>query len=69
MVDADTTGSEALRQAIERLAESNIVFAVSRTDQALRPWLERYDLSDRIGSNRFHPSNRHAAEAFRRSSH
>jgi SulP family sulfate permease len=65
MVDVDTTGAGALRQAIALLAARHIVFAVSRADRAFRSWLERYELTALIDGRHFYPTNRHAAEAFR----
>jgi MFS superfamily sulfate permease-like transporter len=67
MVDVDTTGAGALRQAITRLQKQHITFAVSRADRAFRAWLERYDLLELLDPDRFYPTNRHAAEAFRQS--
>jgi MFS superfamily sulfate permease-like transporter len=67
MVDVDTTGAGALRQAITLLKKRNITFAVSRADRAFRTWLERYHLMGLIDPNRFYPTNRHAAQAFRQS--
>ena len=65
MVDVDTTGAEVLRQAITLLAKRDVVFAVSRADRSFRSWLERYELMELIDQNRFYPTNRHAAAAFR----
>jgi SulP family sulfate permease len=65
MVDVDTTGAGVLRQMITLLKKRNITFAVSRADRSFRSWLERYDLMQLTDSNRFYPTNRHAAEAFR----
>ena len=65
MVDVDTTGAGALRQAITMLAERDVTFAVSRASRSFRSWLEKYDLMEFIDENRFYPTNRHAAEAFR----
>jgi len=67
MVDVDTTGAGVLRQAITLLTKRNITFAVSRADRSFRSWLERYDLIDLIAPDRFFPTNRHAARAFRTS--
>jgi MFS superfamily sulfate permease-like transporter len=67
MVDVDTAGAGALRQVITLLQKRNITFAVSRADRAFRSWLERYGLIELIAPDRFYPTNRHAAEAFRRS--
>ena len=65
MVDVDTTGAEALRQAIALLAGRGITFAVSRADRSFRSWLERYGLATLVDERRLYPTNRHAAEAFR----
>jgi high affinity sulfate transporter 1 len=65
MVDVDTTGAQVLRQAITLLKNRGIVFAVSRADRSFRSWLEKYDLMELIDENRFYPTNRHAAAAFR----
>ena len=65
MTDIDTTGAQTLRQAITLLAERDITFAISRADQSFRSWLEKYDLMELIDENRFYPTNRHAAEAYR----
>ena len=67
MVDVDTTGAGALRQAITRLKKRHITFAISRADRALRSWLEQYDLVELIEPERIYPTNRHAAQAFRQS--
>ena len=67
MMDVDTTGAGVLRQAITLLKKRNITFAVSRADRAFRSWLERYDLMELIDPDRFYPTNRHAAQAFRQS--
>ena len=67
MVDVDTTGAGALRQAIVLLKKRNIIFAVSRADRAFRSWLARYHLINLIDPDRFYPTNRHAAQAFRQS--
>jgi SulP family sulfate permease len=65
MVDVDTTGSEALRQAITMLTGRGITFAVSRAHPSFLAWLERYHLMPLIDPGRFYPTNRHAAAAFR----
>lgn len=67
MVDVDTTGAGVLRQAITLLKKQNIIFAVSRADRSFRSWLERYHLMELIDPDRFYPTNRHAAQAFRQS--
>jgi SulP family sulfate permease len=65
MVDVDTTGAGVLRQAIMMLTGRNVTFAVSRADRAFRSWLEKYELMELIDEQRFYPTNRHAAAAFR----
>ena len=67
MVDVDTTGAGVLGQAITLLKKRNITFAVSRADRSFRSWLERYHLMELIDPDRFYPTNRHAAQAFRQS--
>jgi sulfate permease, SulP family len=66
MVDVDTTGAGVLGQAIAMLKKRNITVAVSRADRSFRSWLERYELMGLIDPQRFYPTNRHAADAFRR---
>jgi anti-anti-sigma regulatory factor len=66
MVDVDTTGAGVLGQAITMLKKRNITFAVSRADGVFRSWLEKYELMGLIDRKRFYPTNRHAADAFRR---
>jgi MFS superfamily sulfate permease-like transporter len=65
MVDIDTTGAGALRQALTLLKKKNITVAFSRADRSCRSRLERYHLMELIDPDRFYPTNRHAAEAFR----
>jgi len=67
MVDVDTTGAGVLRQAITLLKKRDITFAISRADGSFRSWLERYHLTELIAPDRFYPTNRHAAQAFRQS--
>jgi MFS superfamily sulfate permease-like transporter len=65
MVDVDTTGSEALRQAITMLTGRGITFAVSRAHPSFLAWLEKYHLMPLVDPGRLYPTNRHAAAAFR----
>ena len=65
MIDVDSTGAEALRQAITLLTERDITFAVSRADQPFRSWMDKYGLLELIDESRFYPTNRHAAAALR----
>jgi MFS superfamily sulfate permease-like transporter len=65
MIDVDSTGAEALRQAITLLTERDITFAVSRADQPFRSWMDKYGLLELIDESRFYPTNRQAAAAFR----
>lgn len=67
IVDVDTTGAGALRQVIALLEKQTITFAISRASQPFCAWLEQYDLMERIHADRFFPTNRHAAQAFRES--
>ena len=66
MVDVDTTGAEALRQAITLLTRRK--HHLRRQPSRPRPsssWLEQYDLMELVDPGRFYPTNRHAAAAFR----
>jgi len=65
IVDVDTTGADALRQAFTLLAKRGVTVAVSRADRAFKSWLERYELKELVDPGRFYPTNRHAAAAFR----
>ena len=65
IVDVDTTGAGALKQAITMLTRKGITFAVSRADRPFRSWLEKYELMKLVDPARFYPTNRHAAAAFR----
>jgi high affinity sulfate transporter 1 len=67
MVDVDTSGAQALRQAITMLAKRHVTFAVSRGDRSFGHWLEQYGLVELIDPDHFYPTNRHAAQAFRQS--
>jgi SulP family sulfate permease len=66
ITDIDTTGAQALRQAITLIAARKITFAISRADRAFRSWLEKYDLMELIDQDHFYPTNRHAAAALRK---
>jgi high affinity sulfate transporter 1 len=65
MVDVDTSGAQALRQAIAMLAKRHVTFAVSRGDRSFGHWLQQYGLVELIDPDHFFPTNRHAALAFR----
>ena len=65
MIDVDTTGAGVMRQAISLMAERKVTFAVSRSSATFRRWLEKYELLELIPPERFYPTNRHAAEAFK----
>ncbi len=65
MVDVDTSGAQALRQAITMLAKRHVTFAVSRGDRSFDHWLQQYGLIELVDPDHFYPTNRHAALAFR----
>ena len=65
MVDIDTTGEEALHQALTWLAKRGVTVAVSRANQSTAALLAHYHLLELIGENRLYPTNRHAIAAFR----
>jgi len=64
--DMDTTGEEAMRQALAMLAERDVTFAVSRCSAPLQSILKDYGLLDEIGRQRLYATNRDAVAAFRR---
>ena len=66
MVDIDTTGEEALHQALTWLAKRGVTVAVSRANQSTAALLAHYHLLELIGENRLYPTNRHAIAAFRK---
>jgi sulfate permease, SulP family len=66
MSDIDTTGAEALLQAIEFLDQRQITFALTRAVSPLPELLERYGVMREIGKERLYATNRDAVEAFRR---
>lgn len=49
------------------LKKRGITFAVSRADRSFRSCLGQYELLELLDPNRFYPTNRHAAQAFRQS--
>ncbi|NTU81715.1 MAG: SulP family inorganic anion transporter [Chloroflexales bacterium] len=63
--DIDTTGAEALGQAIAELKQKGITFAVTRASAPVPELLETYELLEQIGEGRFYATNRDAVEAFR----
>ncbi len=64
--DIDTTGAEALEQAIGYLHERGIVFAISRAHAPVPALLARYDLLHEIGQDHLFATNRDVVDAFRR---
>jgi high affinity sulfate transporter 1 len=65
VVDMDTAGAEAMRQAISYLEGRGVTFAISRPGPPLRALLENYELLELIGADRLFDTSRDAAEAFR----
>jgi high affinity sulfate transporter 1 len=64
--DIDTTGSEALEQAIDVLRERGITFAIARAHPPVPELLERYELLKEIGAQHLYRTDRDAVAAFRR---
>lgn len=60
--DIDTTGAEALEQAIDVLRARGIVFAIARAHQPVPELLERYELMDKISA--IYATDRDAVAAF-----
>jgi len=65
MLDLDTSGAEALRQAISILKARDINLAVSRVRPSFRKQLDNHSLLDQIGEEMLYATNREAAVAFR----
>jgi SulP family sulfate permease len=65
ITDLDSTGAEAMENAIESLRAHGLVFAVARAVAPLPDLLERYGLVEKIGADRFYVTDRDAVDAFR----
>jgi MFS superfamily sulfate permease-like transporter len=65
VADVDSTGAEALHEALKLLANRGVTVAVSRANKPFIKWLKNYDLFEAIGDDRFYPTNRHALAAYR----
>jgi len=62
--DVDYTGGQALAELAEELAKKNIVFAVADASPQLQHELDRYGVTDRIGSDHVFDSLESARAAF-----
>jgi high affinity sulfate transporter 1 len=62
--DIDTTGAEALEQALTVLHARSITFALARAHEPVPALLERYDLMTKIGKHNLFPTDRAAVGAF-----
>jgi SulP family sulfate permease len=65
LTDVDMAGAEAFEELLELLSDRNVTFAVSRASEPVRTLLERYGFLERIGTEHFFPTNRHAWAAFK----
>jgi high affinity sulfate transporter 1 len=66
ILDLDTSGAEALKQAISILEAQGVALALSRVQRPFAARLENYGLIDEIGEGRIYATNREAAAAFRK---
>jgi MFS superfamily sulfate permease-like transporter len=62
--DVDFTGGKTLIELVEQLQARGIVFAVSGARPHVRKELDRFGVTDRIGSEHYYESLRAAREAF-----
>ncbi len=64
--DVDFTGGQTIVEVAAALEERNVVFAVAHVQDDVRPELDRFGLTEKIGEDRYFPSVEDAAAAFRR---
>jgi SulP family sulfate permease len=64
--DIDTTGAEALGEAIQFLRSRHVTLAIARANPPVPELLRTYDLLEKIGTERIYPTNRDAVDAFHR---
>ena len=62
--DIDYTGGKALAELADDLAARNITFAVSNANRRVRHVLDRFGVTEKIGTNRYYESNQAARDAF-----
>jgi high affinity sulfate transporter 1 len=60
VTDIDPTASDALRDAVEMVDGEHRVLGITRASAPVRELLDRYGLTDRIGTERIYTSNREA---------
>jgi MFS superfamily sulfate permease-like transporter len=64
MDDIDYTGGKTLAELADELRERNIVFAIADANTAVRRELDRFGVTDKIGSQHYYDGLRAAREAF-----
>lgn len=62
--DIDYTGGQALAEFADDLAARNITFAVSNANRHVRQILDRFGVTEKIGTNPYYDSNKAARNAF-----
>jgi high affinity sulfate transporter 1 len=66
ITDIDTTGADALRQAIDALHKLDVTFAISRASPPIPDLLRTYDLMEEIGEEHLYLTSRDAIDAYHR---
>lgn len=66
--DIDFTGGQTIVEVATALDERNVVFAVASAQDGVRPELDRFGLTDKIGEGRIFPTLEDAVAAFGRDS-
>ena len=64
--DVDFTGGQTIVEVATALEERNVVFAVAHVQDDVRPELDRFGLTEKIGEDRYFPTVEDAAAAFGR---
>jgi SulP family sulfate permease len=65
--DIDYTGAQTLLELADQLQQRGIVFAIAVASDDLRRELDRFELTDKIGPDRYFDRLRDARDAFRNS--
>jgi MFS superfamily sulfate permease-like transporter len=64
VTDIDPTASEALADSVALVQTTGKVIGIARASTAVRSLLERYSLTEAVGSKRFYATNRSALAAY-----
>jgi sulfate permease, SulP family len=64
--DVDFTGGQTIVEVATALEDRNVVFAVAEVQESVRPELDRFGLTEKIGEDRYFPTLEAAVAAFER---